>query len=193
MMKQKLVLALLLVLGTSACTTADDIREPVTTSARAPIAFAVNEIRIAVEAIEPSSGTFVDKRHSGRLIDSTHEFLKNRIRASGGEGWLRASISEASIVERPLETTQGLKGILIEEADAEFVADLGIRLAIMDGGGLERAFVEAKVGRTRALSENLDVLGRTAEAEILIGDLLRQLDDQLTVAVDSELSEFKSF
>lgn len=185
--------AVMLALFVAGCTGAADISEPVTTSTRAPIGLAVNELRIVSEAPEPPTGTFKDKRNSARLVDSTRDFLGNRVRAGGGEGWAQMTITQAEIIERPLATTAGLKGLLLQEADAEFDADLGVRIAVMDGQGLERAFVEAKVGRTRPLSESLDVLGRTAEAEILIGDLLRQLDDQLTQAVDAELGEFKSF
>lgn len=193
MTRKKPLLGLLFVFSIAACTGADDIREPVTTSTRAPITFAVNELRIASEASEPVTSTFKDKRHSARLVDATREFLKNRVRAGGGVGWVKTTITQASIVERPLETTTGIKGLLIEEANAEFDADLAVKISVMDESGLERAYVEAKVGRTRPISESIDVLGRTAEAEILIGDLLRQLDDQMTVAVEGELAQFRSF
>lgn len=157
------------------------------------MALAVAELRIGATATEPASGNFKDRRYSARLVDSTQNFLKSRIRAGGGDGWAMVTVTNATIVERALETTEGIKGLLIKEADAEFVADLAVRVAVMDGLGLERAFVEAKVGRTRQLSEDLDVLGRTAVAEDLIDDLLRQLDDQLTLAVDTELADYKSF
>ena len=191
-MNNKFTMAVLLV-GLLGCTTAEDIEETVTSSARAPISFAVNELIIANEAPPPTSGDFKDKRNSARLVDKTREFLQGRLRAGGGEGWVKTTIVQADLVERALETTPGIKGILIEEADAEFVGALTVRIAVMDAQGLEVAYVEAKVGRTRPISESIDVLGRTAEAEILIGDLLKQLDDQLTRAVDIELEDFKSF
>jgi len=185
--------AILAMVSLVACSQPPDIEEPVTTSSRAPIALAVNELRIDNRSEPPADATFKDRRASESLVNATESFLANRLLADGGNGWLQADITDAAIIERPRQTTPGIRGALVEEADAELVADLTVRLGIFGADGLEQNAVDVKVGRTRQLSERLDVLQKTAEAESLVTDLLRQLDDQLTQAVDSYLAEFKTF
>ena len=148
-----------------------------TTSSRAPIALAVNEVRIDNRSEPPAEGSFKDRRHSETLVSATESFLQSRLLADGGNGWAQAEITHAVIVERERATTPGFKGAFVEEADSELIADLTVRLGIIGAAGIEENAVEVKVGRTRQLSEKMDVLQKSAAADILVNDLLRQLDD----------------
>ncbi|MEZ5823871.1 MAG: hypothetical protein R3C97_03745 [Geminicoccaceae bacterium] len=188
-----LPLAVLLTLQLAACTAPETIEPAVTTSSRAPITLAVNQVRQAMEAPPPASGNFKDRRRSARLGEATKDFLGRRLLAGGGEGGLDAVVTEAILIERPRATTGGFKGFFIKEPDADLDASIAVRLSITDGTGLERAFAEIKVARTRAVTEGLDVIERDALSEALIEDLLRQLDEKLTSTIDIEMPEYKAF
>ncbi|MEZ5845432.1 MAG: hypothetical protein R3C70_01645 [Geminicoccaceae bacterium] len=177
----------------AACTSPETIEPAVTTSSRAPITFAVSEVREAMEAAPPAAGNFKDRRRSARLGEAAKTFLGKRLLAGGGDGWLDATVTEASLIERQRETTGGFTGFFVREPDADLEAGVVVRLVIRDGLGQERAFADIKVARTRAVPEGLDVIERDAVAEALINDLLRQLDDELTTTVDTELPDYKAF
>ena len=184
---------LLLLAACVGCTSPEIIEPAVTTSSRAPIALVVNEIKVESEAAVPAEGNFKDRRRSARLVEATTAFVERRLLAGGGSGWLRALVTEASLIERPRETTGGIAGFFTSEPDADLVADIALRLIVMDELGLEKAFAELKVGRTRPVSEGLDAIERDAESEALITDLLRQLDDKLTDTIHTELPDLKAF
>ena len=181
----------LLLLG--ACTSPEIIEPAVTSSTRAPILLDVGEVRVESETPPLTEGDFKDRRRSKRLAEAVTDFLERRVLAGDGTGWVRLSITKASIIERPRSTTGGIVGVFTEEPDSDLNADVAVRLTVIDEVGLERSRHDIAVGRTRALGESLDVVERDAQGEALISDLLRQLDGKLTTTVDSELAYLRAF
>ncbi|MCB2053230.1 MAG: hypothetical protein KDE35_03180 [Geminicoccaceae bacterium] len=175
------------------CTSTEEIVPAVTTSPRAPLAMAVSEVEIEAAAAPVYEGDFKDKRRSERLVEATKEFLERRLLAAGGSGLLRATIVQAKLVERPRETKGGIAGVLTRESESTLDGEVGVRLTVIDGSGLEQVAAEVKIGRNRAVPPGLDVIEHDAFAEEFISDLLRQLDDKLTAAVDEDLASFKAF
>ncbi|MCB1969221.1 MAG: hypothetical protein R3D03_06240 [Geminicoccaceae bacterium] len=190
-MARYVAFALLVVL--TACRSSADIEPAVTTSSRAPITLTVNEIHESIEASPPASGTFKDRRRSARLGEAAKSFLQTRLLAGGGSGTLNAVVTEATVIEHPRAKTSGFMDFFVSEPDADFEAELAVRLSITDGLGVETAFAEVKVARTRAVPEGLDVIEQDAISEALINDLLRQLDEQLTNTANDDLAAYKAF
>jgi hypothetical protein len=60
----------------------------------------------------------------------------------------------------------------------------------MGGDGLEQSFVQTEVQRRRPILRNTSVMARDAEAERLIGDIIGQLDDELTQAARQHLDAY---
>lgn len=186
-MNSKPLLALLVLVGLVACGTTE-VRQPANViSTKPPMVFTVSEINFE-EPIVPETGTgFRDRMRSERLADATLVFLEDRLQLAGGTGWLQVVIEQASMVEEEIETPTGVRATLTREPDRVLDAQLSVRVAVMGADGLEQAFTEAEVQRRRPVLRNSSVMARDAEAERLIGDLIGQLDDELTQAAQQFL------
>ncbi len=186
-MNSKPLLALLMLAGLVACGTTE-VRQPADViSTKPPLVFSVSEITFE-EPLVPETGTgFRDRMRSERLADATLAFLTERLQIAGGSGWLQVVIEQARLVEEEIEAPTGVRATLTREPDRVLDALLSVRVAVMGADGLEQAFTEAEVQRRRPVLRNTSVMARDAEAERLIGDLISQLDDELTQAAQQFL------
>ena len=163
-----------------------------TISQNPPIRFAVVEVVLENEVSVSTEQEYFARRRNERLIERTEEFLNQRFEAAGGVGWARILINEATLDEIPQETTGGVQGTFTRESDRIIDAKLGVRVAIMDEFGVEQAFADARVERQRGVLQRTSVVTREAEVDRVIADLLKQLDDALTRAVDENLNQFRA-
>lgn len=186
-MNSKPLLALLMLVGLVACGTTE-VRQPADViSTKPPLVFTVSEITFE-EPLVPETGTgFRDRMRSERLADATLAFLTERLQITGGTGSLQVAIEQARLVEEEIDAATGVRATLTREPDRVLDALLSVRVAVMGADGLEQAFTEAEVQRRRPILRNSSVMARDAEAERLIGDLIGQLDDELTQAAQQFL------
>ena len=189
-MNRRLLLALLGPTLLLACT-GPELREPVdVTSARPPLVFAVAEKLVEEEGQLPAAAQFRDRQRTDRLRNGTRTFLDDRLQTTSGLGWLRVTIQDARILEEEVATVGGIRGVFTREPDRVLDALVRVRIAVMGADGLEQANVETEVQRRRPVLQGTSVIAQDAEVERLIGDLMGQLDDQLTQAVRQHLGGF---
>jgi hypothetical protein len=167
------------------------VREPVDViSTKPPLVFAVGELIIENVSLMPADIGFRQRQWTERLGAATEQFLLDRLETTSGIGWLQVSIDEARLIEDALPVATGVRATLTREPDRVLDALVRIRLSVMGADGLEQSFVEAEVQRRRPILRNTSVMARDAEAERLIGDLMVQLDDELTQAARQHLGAY---
>jgi hypothetical protein len=187
-LNRKSFLALLALVGLVACTPAEQPEPIDVVSVKPPLVFTVSEIQFE-EPLVPESGTgFRDRLRSERLADQTMVFLNDRLQQAGGAGWLQVVIEQARLVEMELDAPSGVRATFTREPNRVLDALLKVRLTVFGADGLEQAFTEAEVQRRRPILRNTSVIARDAEADRLIGDIIGQLDDELTQAAQQFLS-----
>jgi hypothetical protein len=187
-LNRKSFLALLALAGLVACTPAEQPEPIDVVSVKPPLVFTVSEIQFE-EPLVPESGTgFRDRLRSERLADQTMVFLNDRLQQAGGAGWLQVVIEQARLVEMELDAPSGVRATFTREPNRVLDALLKVRLTVFGADGLEQAFTEAEVQRRRPILRNTSVIARDAEADRLIGDIIGQLDDELTQAAQQFLS-----
>jgi hypothetical protein len=186
----KSLLAAFALLVLAACS-GPQVREPVeVTSTKPPLVFAVAELSIENMSPMPAEIDFRERQWTERLGAATEQFLRGRLETTSGIGWLQVTIDQARLIEDALPVATGVRATLAREPDRVLDALVKVRLSVMGADGLEQSFVEAEVQRRRPILRNTSVMARDAEAERLIGDLMVQLDDELTQAARQHLNAY---
>lgn len=166
-----------------------------------PLTFAdVPPIRLGVHGItveEPQpgavpAGNFIDRQRTEILLQATRDYLQTALQATGGADWGKAVIEEAVLVERPRELRGGITGALTREPARDLVGILAVRVAAVDGLGIEKAYARARVEMKRSVLEGTKVIARDQLARSLIKDMLDQMNTLLRSSIEENLSGYAS-
>lgn len=163
---------------------------PLTFEDRAPVHFAAHTVEVGTRVAPRDEPTFIERRVGADLVAATEALLRQRIAAGGGEGRVRAVVTEARITEEPLQTPSGLRGIFYRDPDRRLHAELSVRIEVLDERGLERAHAETSVRRSRTVPAGSDLADRDRVAWGLIRDLVDDLDAAMVDNVRENLPGF---
>jgi hypothetical protein len=178
-------IALLLLLG--ACSAREET--PALTFERLPtVRLAVQSLEVTAQDQPPAAGGFIDRHRTQLLTTTAQDYLKAKLQAAGGAEWGKAVIEEASLVEQPRAKQGGITGALTREPAADLVGTLAVRVAIVDGFGVEQAFAKARVQMKRPVLVGTGVIERDAAARHLFNDLLAALGASLQASIQENLA-----
>lgn len=150
-------------------------------------------VRLKVRGVEvpdagpplPASMNFIGRRRSERLAGDARAYLRERVQATGdGTEFGRATVEEASLIERPRATSGGM---FSTEPTWEMVGTLAVRVAVVDGLGVEGASASSRVQLSRALSARTGVESKDNFARLLTNDLLAATGRELQRSVAQNL------
>jgi hypothetical protein len=182
--------ALILALG--ACTPTNIERPPAfDPTAYPPIRLAVGSVEVANAAQYPAGMGFIARRRSELLSQDALTFLNARLVAVGGSDYAKATVEEASIVEQPRPTGEGV----IAEATQpnwEMVGVLGLKVAVMDGLGIEQGFASARAEIKRTISQRASVEAKDDFARQLVNDLIAAASTELETSINQNLADRKA-
>ena len=108
-------------------------------------------------------------------------WAEQRLEAAGGPGYVRATITDASIVETELATNQTVETSFQTEQAFRFNGRAAMRIQLVDATGAVRATVEGAAEQVRTLPENATLLERQ--------EILFQMSEDLARALDKVLGE----
>ena len=141
-----------LFLSLAACTPTETTRPPAfDPAAYPPIRLAVGSIEVASAAQYPAGMGFIARRRSEQLSQDAQAFLRSRLVAAGGSDFARATVEEASLVEQARPTNEGVIASATEP-NWEMVGVLALKVAIVDGLGIEQSFASSRVEIKRTIS-----------------------------------------
>ena len=110
-------------------------------------------------------------------------WLRDRLRAVGGRGFVRATVLQGGVVEVPLEKTTGLTGLFTIDQSERYDAVLEVRIQIFREDGSEAAMVSSRAERSRTVAEDITPYAREkiwfAMTEAMLNDLNAQLERQI--------------
>lgn len=154
-----------------------------------PLRFAVEEVQLRARPDAAAADNFVDAGRSRELLARTRTFLAERLEAAGGAGRLSVEIVQSTLVERPDAQGDDPRTRLWRNPGTRLVATVAVRLSVSDDAGRQRAWLEVRVSRERALGA---AAFRERERAVLrlAEDLLRQLDSALREGVEERLSAY---
>ena len=125
---------------------------------------------------------------------AARRWARDRLQAAAGAGRTTATarfvIVTAAVIEVPLETNQGLRGLFTTEQGERYDAELAVRIEIYDGGGVPAAQVTAKATHSRTVAEDATLNEREAVWFELVDSLMRDLNVALEQNIATYLSPY---
>ncbi len=171
----------------AACTPAADNRPaPPPISTTAPVRLAVGSIEVASDAQYPANMNFIGRRRSELLAENAQNYLRSRLEAAGGVDVAKATVVEATIIER---SPGNPGGMLSTQPSWEMVGALALKVAIVDGYGVEQGFASSRVQITRAISPRMGVEAKENFSRILSNDLIEAAGRELVQSIDRNLAD----
>lgn len=116
-------------------------------------------------------------------------WAQTRLQAAGGDGSVRVTIKEASIIETQLPKTGGLKGAFTTDQTVRYDARATVEItADKPSADAFRGATQASATRYVTLPENVSLAGREAALQNLSARLLEDLNARLDAGIRKELS-----
>jgi hypothetical protein len=185
--------AAVLILALGACApTGVSSPPPFDPAAYPPIRLAVGNIEVASTAQYPAGMGFIARRRSEQLSQDAQAFLRSRLVAGGGSNFARATVEEATLVEQPRPTDWGVVAAATQP-DWEMAGVLALKVAIVDGLGIEQSFASSRVEIKRTISERASVEAKDDFARTIINDLIAASSTQLEESINQNLADRKAF
>jgi hypothetical protein len=176
-----------LLLLLAACTPTQE-RPTVTVPPTPPISLAVGSIEAASAAQYPASLNFIARRRSEALAQDAQTFLRSHLIAAGGADFARATVEEATLIERARPTNAGVLATATEP-NWEMVGVLALKVAIVDGLGIEQSFASSRVEIKRTISQRASVDAKEDFARAITSDLIAAASRELETSIDENLTD----
>lgn len=129
--------------------------------------------------VAPQTQPHVEHLSPASPMAAMQSWTNDRLRAVGRNGYVRVVVSNASIIETPLQVTEGLRGWFTTEQAARYDAAIEVEIQIRDEGNVQRAFTRAKAERSRSVPEGASINARETA--------LFQLVEATTAEINTEL------
>ncbi len=146
----------------------------------------VASIEFVTTFIPPQKQPHVEHLSPASPILAMERWTNDRLRAMGREGVARVVVSNASIIETPLQVTGGVRGWFTTDQAARYDATIEVEVQIRDAGGVQRAFTRAKAERSRGVPENASIVDR----ERVLFELVEATTTDINTELDRGIRQF---
>lgn len=155
-----------------------------------PIALTVETVELIDEYAPPLKLPNVEHEFPISPAEVASSWARDRLSAAGGSATARVSILEASVIERELETTKGVAGLVKDEQAQQYDATLNVRIEVMADDGA-RAFTSVKIERSRTVPESVTLNEREQIYYEMSKALGQDLDREMEKAIRQHLNEYR--
>jgi len=107
----------------------------------------VSEVVVEQAYVPPNGPPNVDHLFPVKPVDAAIRWAGDRLVVAGTHRIAKFIVKDASVIEEPLETTEGLTGTLTNDQSERYVAKIVVELQILDGGRTEGTTVAEAVRR----------------------------------------------
>ncbi|MFO0070325.1 MAG: hypothetical protein ACK529_09215 [Alphaproteobacteria bacterium] len=134
---------------------------PLNFSAQPKIKVAVMEIRVIENYKSPMIAPNVEQNFPISPCTAIKQWVEGRLQAAGSSGILEITINDASVIERPLSITQGIKGFFTNDQSERYDASINVTFRLYDGVQTI-SVAEGNVQATKSISiaENTSIAER---------------------------------
>jgi len=162
----------------------------ITFAHKAPILLDVAEIIIRSDYKSSFTTPNVEHELPVDLNAIAQLWASDRLKATGSEGRLTFVVTDASVIEVPLEKTDGLTGIFTTDQSEKYKARIVVTLDAENPMGGRMANTSAEVGRSQTVGEDVTLNQREAIWYGMAEKMANDLDAQLDANVRSYLKDF---
>lgn len=151
------------------------------------IGLAVKEIRV-IEDYQPSlRAPSVAQQFPIPPAEAVKGWVTDRLQATGGDGILEITITEASVTAQPLPRTEGVKGLFTNDQSERLDAKIDVTFRLYrTQSAVSVAEGNVKVTRARTVAEHASV----AEREQIFYTMTTQLMQAFNTEADARLRQY---
>jgi hypothetical protein len=151
-----------------------------------PINLDVANIEVIDEYTPPMKAPNVEQFFAVTPEEAVHLWVRDRLRAVGSARTLQVIVKDASVVEKSLPRTQGVKGAFTNDQAQQYDARLEVEMRIYSDRAISDASINVVATRTRTIAENASV----AEREKLFHDMLNELMASLNAELEKNIYQY---
>lgn len=184
------VLAVCALLAGAACEMkmADESYAPIEFTEMAPLPVNVARIEVIERFKPPLSAPHIEHLVPVPPSHALRNWARDRMVARGRGGVARFIIVDASVIQEPLKTTEGLKGLITTDQAARYSVTLKARVEMENATG--QGFAEAAATRSRTVPEDTSLAEREKILHAMIGATSKDLDKELERNIRAHLGGF---
>ncbi|MFM2044754.1 MAG: hypothetical protein RLY86_3330 [Pseudomonadota bacterium] len=152
-----------------------------------PVTLAVAEVIVQSDYVPPVRDPYVDHLIPVTPTDAVRLWAQDRLRTGAADGTARIIVKEASVMEVPLERTEGVRGWFTKDQSERYTGKLTVEI-VVDTPSLGQGIASANVSRSTTVPEDVSLAEREKVMLTLVRDLIRDLDTQLEPAIRTHLA-----
>lgn len=120
-----------------------------------PVKLNVARIEVVKEYQPSAQAPHVDTLTPRTLADSADRWARDRLQAVGNEGFARFVITDASVVEAPLQVQKGLSYAFTNQQSRRYDAHVAVRLEVHNARGFTDGQVTAEAANSRSIAQDV--------------------------------------
>jgi hypothetical protein len=151
-----------------------------------PIKLDVSQLQIVNQYAPSNTPPHIEASVPRTLLDAADHWAQQRLLPSGPDGTARLVITDASIVEVPLQTPPGATPPA--SPTARFDAHIAVRLEFLRPDGTSRGNVTAEAKATRSITNDLAGPDIARQQYLLVADTLHSLNVVFDSTIHQQLA-----
>jgi len=148
-----------------------------------PIALDVARIEVEVAYVPPMQDPHVDHVLAVTPTDAVRLWAQSRLKAVGSEGTATVIVRQASVVEKPLERTGGVRGWFTQDQSERYDGTLQVEVVAQHPGRGFQASASAAVSSSTSVAEDVTLAEREKTMLSLVQAMARELDSRMVPAI----------
>jgi len=178
----------------AACSPTAQLPEPVGLAylANKPIHLNVARVEVVKQYQSSSMPPHVENDLPVPPIAMIQQWVQDRLLPVGKTGYAVVTIEDASVIEKPLQGTKGLRGMFTVDQSEQYDAKMSVKIEIFDDAGNAKNFAYARAQGSRTIGENFTLGQRRKVWIVMMEKIMNNLDEELDRNVRSYLKEYIS-
>jgi hypothetical protein len=177
-----------------ACTPSAQLPTPVGLAylAHKPIHLNVSRVEVIKQYQSSSTPPHVENDFPMPPVAMIQQWVQDRLLPVGKTGYAVVTIEEASVIEKSLQGTKGLKGMATVDQSEQYDAKMSVKIEIFDDAGNSKGFSYARAQGSRTIGENFTLGQRRKVWIVMMEKIMNVLDEELDRTLKSYLSQYIS-
>ncbi|HTI86567.1 MAG TPA: hypothetical protein VL966_08180 [Alphaproteobacteria bacterium] len=157
---------------------------------KGPITFNVANVEVVSTYVPPMTEPNVDQLAPAQPAAVMMQWGRDRLRAGGGTGTLRMTVTDGRIVDTPLPIEGGIRGAFTRQQSDRFTAYVAAEIVITDARGQQVGFVRSNAERSRTIAEGTPPAERDKVLFELTESVINDMDSRLETSIRQTLQRF---
>lgn len=155
---------------------------------KGPIVFNVGKVEVVSSYVPPMKAPNVDHLSPVQPVAAMMQWGHDRLKAGGGPGLVRLTVTDAKIVDVPLPIQGGIQGAFTTQQSDKYVETISATVEVFDAAGKSRGSVVAAAERSQTAAEGTPPAERDKILFNLTEAAMNDMDAGLEQGIRSHLS-----